>query len=89
MDEESSLDAKPPSLGLRYRGSGDVVALIDRALSEDPTSRPTLGELRYGLQGAAGIDPEAPREGDDLQRLLDNCMNAVRDCRTNPTVPLP
>lgn len=50
-----------PSLSLYHGGSPDLTALIDRALSEDPSERPTLRELSEGLRTAAGIDPEAPR----------------------------
>jgi serine/threonine protein kinase len=56
------LELSAPSLGLHYDGPPDVVTLIDRALSDEPSNRPTLTELRNGLRDAAQIDPEAPRE---------------------------
>jgi serine/threonine protein kinase len=58
-----------PSLGVYYEGSPDLIALIDRALKEDPSERPTLPELSAGLRTAAGIDPEAPSSHDGAPAL--------------------
>jgi eukaryotic-like serine/threonine-protein kinase len=56
------LEIPVPSLGLYYDGSTDMVALLDSALSDEPSQRPTIEELRNRIKDAAGIDPEAPRE---------------------------
>jgi serine/threonine protein kinase len=58
------LEMAAPSLGPHYRGSEEVVDLIDRALSEEPTRRPKLKDLRDGIRKIAGIDPEAPRDNE-------------------------
>ncbi|MGH2787231.1 MAG: serine/threonine-protein kinase [Actinomycetota bacterium] len=56
------LEMPAPSLGRHYDGPAEVIEVIDRALNEEPSERPTLDELFTGLTKAAGIDPEAPRD---------------------------
>ena len=67
LDEKSEerypqLAISAPSLGMYFGGPSDLIAVIDRALSADPSERPTLRELSEVLRTAAGIDPQETRD---------------------------